>query len=110
MTETAFLVTGTHESGSELAARYMAALGVCFGSSAGQSALCRDALTDERFVRLDESILRDGCPPADPGVPDWGWTETEAFDVGALGRHREEGLSLLGERRDVAGCWGLHDP
>ena len=110
MTQTAFLVTGTHGSGSELAARCMAALGVCFTSATDGSAPCQDVLTDERLVRLDESILRDGCPVADPGVPDWGWTETEAFDVGALARHRKEGLSLLGERPNATGCWGLHDP
>ena len=110
MTQTAFLVTGTHGSGSELVARCMAALGVRFASAAGECASPQDALTDERLVRLDESILRDGCLAADPGVPDWGWTESEAFDVGAFGRHREEGLSLLGERRSATGCWGMHDP
>jgi GT2 family glycosyltransferase len=88
----------------------MAALGVYFASATDECARRRDAVTDERLVRLDESILRDGCPAADYGVPDWGWTETEAFDVSALERHREEGLSLLGERRTATGSWGLHDP
>jgi hypothetical protein len=105
MTQTAFFVTGTHGSGSELAARWMAKLGVCFDSVAGDC-----APTDERLVRLDESILRDGCSADDRGVPDWGWTETEAFDVGAFERHREEAISLLARRRDAAAPWGLHDP
>jgi len=105
MTRPTFFVTGTHGSGSELATQLLATLGIPFGPSAEDS-----ALTGERLLRLDKSILRDGCTGADRGVPDWGWTEAETFDDTVFERHRQEALSLLAERRDDTGSWGLHDP
>lgn len=64
---------------------------------------------DTGFLELDRRILF-ACTPDEAGHRDWGWTESERFDDGALREFREEAVALVASRERGGGAWGWKDP
>ncbi|MEM6795597.1 MAG: glycosyltransferase [Acidobacteriota bacterium] len=65
---------------------------------------------DGRFLALNRQLLAGGCSADDGGHPDWGWTENETFDRGALEGAREAGRQLLERIGPRSGVWAFKDP
>lgn len=69
----------------------------------------RGYFEDADFLDLDRRMLM-AATPGEAGHRDWGWTESERFDAGALAAFRDEAAALVAARDRAAAPWGWKDP
>ncbi|MCU1348148.1 MAG: hypothetical protein JWO56_1178, partial [Acidobacteria bacterium] len=105
------IVTGMHRSGTSFVASLLAAWNVRMGERllAADRANPAGYFEDVEFQELNRRMLV-ACTPPEEGHRDWGWTESEAFDAGALPSYREEAAALVAARDRDGAPWGWKDP
>lgn len=106
------IVAGMHRSGTSLVASMLA----CLGISMGERQLPADGnnqhgyFEDLDFLALHRRMLPAAVRNDDGGHPDWGWTESEAFDRAQFEPFRAEAQALIAARARGGGRWGWKDP
>jgi 2-polyprenyl-3-methyl-5-hydroxy-6-metoxy-1,4-benzoquinol methylase len=93
------IVAGMHGSATALVGRLIAELGFDLGQP------------DDGIAELHRRVLAQACPPGEPGVRDWGWTESELLDPAVVEAGRESLETYAASRRAAAaGAWGFAEP
>jgi len=105
------IVTGMHRSGTSFVASMLAAWNVRMGDRLlpADRGNPTGYFEDVGFLELNRRILV-ACTPPEDGHRDWGWTESERFDTGALPAYRDEAAALVAARERSGGAWGWKDP
>ncbi|MCU1228602.1 MAG: hypothetical protein JWO97_1486 [Acidobacteria bacterium] len=105
------IVAGMHRSGTSFVASLLAAWNVRMGDRlvAADRGNPAGYFEDVDFLELNRRLLVAAVPPED-GYRDWGWTESETFDAGALRAHRDAAAALIAARDRAGHSWGWKDP
>jgi len=108
---THLIVAGMHRSGTSLFASYLASLGIDMGSSIPADDNNPEGyFEDGRFLELNRRALQAATSEKDGGHRDWGWTESERFDLNQLTRFRAEAEELFGDLLRGGATRGWKDP
>lgn len=105
------IVAGMHRSGTSFVGSLLDAWNV----SMGDRLLPADRgnptgyFEDVDFLELNRHILV-ACTPEEEGHRDWGWTESETFDVAPLPAYRDAAAALVATRDRAGRAWGWKDP
>jgi glycosyltransferase involved in cell wall biosynthesis len=105
------IVTGMHRSGTSLVASFLEALGVDLGGEMvpPDANNPRGYREDVEFLKLSRQMVARATREGDGGHRDWGWTESEHFDLDGceLGAAAS---ALMARRRQKDVPWGWKDP
>lgn len=106
------IVTGMHRSGTSLTASFLQAAGISLGDNllGSDRFNIKGYFEDVDFLEFQRAILQECCRHGKKGWPDWGWTETEAFDRNNLSNYIPQALELIKSRNDKNLPWGWKDP
>lgn len=101
-----------HCSGTRLIAAMLSALSVRMGDHLRTPESRKEAgrFEDEKFVRFHRRVLSQAAASAEPGYPDWGWSESERLETRHFAELRDEARRLLGTRRAATEAAGWEDP
>lgn len=105
------IVAGMHRSGTSLVASYLEILGVDLGGELvpPDENNPRGYHEDLEFLDLARRMVERATLDGDGGHRDWGWTESEHFDLGGV--ELSEAARALFEKRCRKGVrWGWKDP
>ena len=106
------IIAGMHRSGTSLTAALFSAAGL----HVGETLLAPDEFNrhgyfeDTGFLELQRTMLAASVAGEGPGVPDWGWAESERADAGVWKHFRAGARNLVQERQSRAARWGWKDP
>jgi glycosyltransferase involved in cell wall biosynthesis len=105
------IVTGMHRSGTSLVASYMEALGVDLGGVVvpPDENNPRGYHEDVEFLALSRRMVDGATPAGDGGHRDWGWTESERFELSGV-ELGDAARELFAARRARGVSWGWKDP
>ncbi len=65
---------------------------------------------DVRFLELNRQLLETATPELENGHRDWGWTESERFQLDSSPELVEQAQALLASRSGGSKPWGWKDP
>ena len=102
----AVIIAGTCQGATALAGRFLGAIGL----DVEVGAVTADG-SEPGIRSLHRGVLEGACPPRDPGVRRWGWTESEQFDESKVEAARVRFEAYATARRNASSAaWGFAEP
>ena len=112
-TDCPIIIAGMHRSGTSLVGALLASAGVNLGARLlpADKYNPNGYFEDAEILALNREMLQMASRGGQAGHPDWGWTEDEHLDLGALESFRDRAGELVEARaRSAITEWGWKDP